>query len=251
MKISYRTNPIIRTIESHDFEFGIYEDDRFKFNGTIKDAIYDYIDRNKKDLASNVYIVTQPFADAYEKALPKLQELMRSEKLEAVFTKQILIYRSRTFIQEINESGSTLMIFDNTELVVFYQFKEGAPEIPSFISNELKHFTLNKMIAEMFLQVWFIKYCEVEVKFIGAGKKVKDVNCKYVNDTKTNVTILDSAWFKTVVKSDGFTVRGHFRLQACGKGMKERKLVWLSDFEKHGYTRNFKRPVTLEEFVKV
>jgi hypothetical protein len=51
---------------------------------------------------------------------------------------------------------------------------------------------------------------------------------------------MDSTWFTQLVISNAFNVRGHFRLQPCGPELKERKLIWIQDFQKSGYTRKAK-----------
>lgn len=82
----------------------------------------------------------------------------------------------------------------------------------------------------------FKKYATVETKEFLAGQKTKYLGQKCINDTKYNITHLDSKWFTNIVRSAGFEVRGHFRLQPYGPGMKERKLIWIEAFEKTGYT---------------
>jgi len=85
---------------------------------------------------------------------------------------------------------------------------------------------------------WFKKYAEVETKELKPHSKLNDIDCKYINDTGLNITWLDSKWFTTLVKSDAFTVRGHFRLQPYKNEKHEwtHKLIWISEFEKSGYT---------------
>lgn len=83
---------------------------------------------------------------------------------------------------------------------------------------------------------WLLKHMDVEVKNLPAKSKIDAFGCKYTNLTTNNIQIIDSKWFTTLVKSDAFKVRGHFRLQPCGEGMKDRKLIWINDFEKSGYT---------------
>jgi hypothetical protein len=51
---------------------------------------------------------------------------------------------------------------------------------------------------------------------------------------------LDSTWFTTIVRSEGFKVGGHFRMQPFGKNLSDRKLIWISPFDKNGYTRKAK-----------
>lgn len=83
----------------------------------------------------------------------------------------------------------------------------------------------------------FRKYAQVEIKNLPAGRKVKGIICDYKNETKVNVEYLDSKWFTTLVKSDGFDVRGHFRLQPKKKnGEWTKEMIWINPFVKTGYT---------------
>jgi len=58
-------------------------------------------------------------------------------------------------------------------------------------------------------------------------------------EVKTNqkVTYYDCSWYTTIVRNEGFSVRGHFRLQPCGKGKQNKKLIFIHEFQKHGYVR--------------
>lgn len=85
----------------------------------------------------------------------------------------------------------------------------------------------------------FILLGDIETLFLDPGKsnnKPKNSG-KIINTSRVPVTIVDSRWNTIVVRTDGFGVRGHFRLQPCGAGRADRKLVWIAAFEKHGYTR--------------
>jgi hypothetical protein len=68
--------------------------------------------------------------------------------------------------------------------------------------------------------------------------KTKHINnfTRIVNNTKLNIMFCDTLW-KQRINISGFKVRGHFRLQPVGEGRKSRKLIWIEDFEKHGYNR--------------
>jgi hypothetical protein len=92
-------------------------------------------------------------------------------------------------------------------------------------------------IASCIVFYMFKRYAQVETKTIFPNSKVKDFHCKYVNDTRLKLTYLDSKWFTNLVKSEGFSVRGHFRLQPKKKnGEWTKELIWINDFEKTGYT---------------
>jgi hypothetical protein len=87
----------------------------------------------------------------------------------------------------------------------------------------------------------FINYAEVEKKQVMPSRQIWDgPTCLYNNKTKYPITVVDSTWFTNLVVSGAFKVRGHFRLQPCGQGLKDRKLIWINDFEKEGYTRKAK-----------
>lgn len=85
----------------------------------------------------------------------------------------------------------------------------------------------------------FVELGDVEVVYLekgrNNGKTIKDG--KITNTSDFNVYVVDSSWNKLIIRTEGFAVRGHFRLQPCGHNMSERKLIWISSFEKNGYKR--------------
>jgi hypothetical protein len=84
----------------------------------------------------------------------------------------------------------------------------------------------------------FLAFAEKEEEVLMPSKKTKIINCDYTNnDTKYKVTTVTSKWNFTSVRLEGFEVGGHFRLQACGEGHKDRKLIWVDSHMKHGYVR--------------
>ena len=48
-------------------------------------------------------------------------------------------------------------------------------------------------------------------------------------------------YYTTIIRSEGFGVKGHFRMQACGRNHREHRLVYIKPFEKKGYTRRAKK----------
>ena len=94
----------------------------------------------------------------------------------------------------------------------------------------------------------FKKYATVEVCVVEPHKKKKttlDPDGKVVNNTGIEVTLLDSSWFREIIRNEGFKVSGHFRLQPCKdeKGKWTRKLIYIKEFEKHGYHRRAKMTI--------
>lgn len=60
---------------------------------------------------------------------------------------------------------------------------------------------------------------------------------KVLNDTPVPVTIVNSNWNVTSVRTEGFDVSGHFRLQPTKTGV---KMIFINPFRKHGYIRHAK-----------
>lgn len=92
----------------------------------------------------------------------------------------------------------------------------------------------------MFAILTFKQFAEVEVNEIGGvayPKRVKIGKEKYLNESDLQINVLDSKWFTETIRSEGFAVSGHFRLQPYGPGMSKRKLIYIDDFLKTGYTR--------------
>lgn len=99
----------------------------------------------------------------------------------------------------------------------------------------------------------FKKFASVEldvVKPLSRKKTALDPQGKgkVVNDTGIEVTLLDSTWFREIIRNEGFKVRGHFRLQPCknDKGEWTHKLIYINEFEKHGYHRRAKMSIEKE-----
>ena len=96
---------------------------------------------------------------------------------------------------------------------------------------------LNNYVSSILCTLYFINNCEIEVKEIKAKEKTHFNNEKYLNETTFNITVLDCRWFTDLVRNIPFNVKGHYRWQVHGERNQKRKLKWIEEFEKHGYTR--------------
>jgi hypothetical protein len=82
----------------------------------------------------------------------------------------------------------------------------------------------------------FLHFAEIETKELPPSRQIYDGPvCLYNNKTKLKMNVVDCTWFTNLIKSGEFNVRGHFRLQPYADG--SRRLIWINDFKKHGYTR--------------
>ena len=60
---------------------------------------------------------------------------------------------------------------------------------------------------------------------------------KILNDFNFPITLVTSKWNTTVIRTEQFGVRGHFRLQPYGTAMQNYKLIFIEPFVKNGYVR--------------
>lgn len=95
----------------------------------------------------------------------------------------------------------------------------------------------------------FMQVAGVELKHIDVSKNPKKGRKavfgkeRYLNRMDTPVNILDSSFFTTIVRTEGFTVGGDVgfpRKQRYGPERSLVKLIWIFPFSKNGYTRKAK-----------
>lgn len=101
---------------------------------------------------------------------------------------------------------------------------------------------LLSQISWVFAIEVFLQFADVETKLLKSGHEIREgVMCKYKSNLDFPITVVDATWFTTLVHSDAFKVRGHFRLQPYGPENSKRKLIWINEFQKDGYTREAKK----------
>jgi len=256
MKISYRNYPILEKL--HNGSLGIipmFEKDKIFFDLHCKGFVRNW-KFYRENFQQEINVISKPFYEASIKAEKKLLQLWGDIIVNDTSDFDVKgCYLCGEFVYMIDykvKKGSE----DNE--IAFYMFdKKGIP-LAMFIDSAKYEIYQNGWISSCFsvgsnpteIQTWlygkiakvivfrmFKTYAEVETKIIQPNSNVKAIDCKYVNDTKLKLTYLDSKWFTNLVKSDGFNVRGHFRLQPKKKeGKWTKELIWINDFEKSGYT---------------
>lgn len=259
MKINYKNTALGLLDNITPYSFTICEDKDFsppEYKRAVGLSVVNEFPKVAHLFKEKIQYISDPFYAAYNRSVSKLSSVVDFEPIN----------QSGTFISR-SSPGETNTIFysitsegkkDDFKLnaIVFFFCKEANKDKPtlaiivqknskgfkSFLSNQATKNGLDEMsvIADIFSLILFLKYCELEIKEVKGNSKANHIGTKYVNETKNNIQILDSTWFTTIVKSEGFHVRGHFRFQPCGQGMKDRKLIWISDFDKEGYTRQAK-----------
>lgn len=258
MKISYRTHPILEKLNNG--KLGVLP--FFECDKLFIETFVEKVTKNWKFyhtfFKQEVNIISEAFTDAAFKAMPKLlglyEDIIKND-LSDFFVAGTFCFKDHVamFYHDIKQGSEDVEIsyylFTKDGIpVCFYNdsakykiFQNGwvtnAKCINPNDKEKIEHFIHNGM-AVVTLFYMFKKYAEVETKIIEPNSVKREPKQKYVNDTKLQLTYLDSKWFTNLVKSDAFKVSGHFRLQPCKNkiGQWTKKLIWISDFMKTGYT---------------
>ena len=97
------------------------------------------------------------------------------------------------------------------------------------------------------------KYADTETTLISAGVRRSIPNSEeavVVNKTPFKINFIDCSWLKTIVRTEGFAVRGHFRLQHYGAKRSLIKLIYIKPFMKHGYVRRAGKLIEQEKEIR-
>jgi hypothetical protein len=115
----------------------------------------------------------------------------------------------------------------------------------SFVADDLEFYIDTTLVFEILVNyvfniLLFMQFAEVET-VITEGKsakgksKIKFNNEKIINDSNLKIEVIDSNWFKRLIRTGAFKVNGHFRMQPYGIQNSLRKLIWIEEFTKTGY----------------
>lgn len=234
-------------INKYDYHFplifGSYvpaSDDQ-KIRGWVKEGMEKY----GHLLRSKIQYITQPLYKAWQNNEAKIIHLAGA-RTERGLQYGVHIIKLQGMIQV------SYFVFDFKSNITFYMvfiedmlsalmYQTGPDSVYSWAPDGKEGGNDNIRILEsMDLDLeldWLIDHMEHEEKELKPHSKLHTADCVYDNHTNKDIKIITSTWFTTLVKSDEFKVRGHFRLQACGEGMKDRKLKWINEYTKEGYTR--------------
>lgn len=259
MKINYKNTALGLLENITPYSFTVCEDadhSPIEYKRRVGMSVVNEFPKVAHLFKEKIQYISDPFYQAYSRSVSKLASVLDNEPID----------QSGTFISKSSPSETNTIFYSITSegqeenfklnAIIFFFSKETKKDKPtlaiivqknakgfkSFLSEKATQAGLDEMsvITDVFSLILFIKYCELETKEVKGNNKTTLIGTKYVNETKNNIQILDSTWFTTLVKSDSFQVRGHFRFQPCGQGLKDRKLIWISDYEKEGYTRHAK-----------
>lgn len=267
MKLSYRQYPILRFADKQivkEYGYSVYirdyiqnpknEEERY-INEVSKLLYLDGMLTNKP-----IYISAVSFTERVCDFAEKAQNKDSGDEGDSFYTKDGVLYMRTDFVEELEEC----IIITPSNLIEVHHKDQGKHYFIGFskdgvllgycmLENEKEHIYYDRKDGSIastiekgviFTQI-FKNYGEVELIFVESGTKKKADNVdrgKVINELGVNATLLDSRWFREIIRTESFKVSGHFRLQPYKneKGEWTKKLIYINEFEKHGYHRRAK-----------
>lgn len=219
-----------------------------------------FLKQNIPAFKTNVFAMSQPYFEAVDKSIPALNKSMEKDSdymyANLKYDAGVYINQTEATFYKINKEAQTItvVIIINSEIVwgglnigVGEKSEHSKFFIPRFFlfgktieqREEILNFTLSKAMAPLAIAM-FRTYSDHEVKVV-AGNDYGTLNgITYKNSNRRSITVLDSSWYTSIVRTEGFMVNGHLRMQPCGIGNTQRKLIYIDSFMKHGYVRKAK-----------
>lgn len=268
MRINYKNTALGFLEDPYKFPFYIPEysnplslEQEKAFSRTIRDAVYN--SKFKNDWSKNVRFVTMPFHDAYAKSASKIKSVVQDTEIEDVGT-LIIPWKdhTQTIFYALSMNGRNGDEWSYECMIIIFT---KSPHSEEFGLDLFVYFSRES--ADYYNKVWqgyvdsgrdmtwwivyimcfvvFFKYADVETKVTEPkNRRAKIGKEKYINETEVKVQILDCTWFTNLVVSGAFMVGdetgGFLRWQHYGPGNSLKRLIWISPFEKEGYTRKAK-----------
>ena len=148
---------------------------------------------------------------------------------------QICIYGEREYFNfDVGAEGMAVIHVANSH---YYYYSFDFVERSALEAN-----TVVRASRYSFLQLAvFLAYVEKEIVYIEPGKQsgTKKTDKRF-NDTDQRLIVVTANWNQIRIRTEGFSVNGHLRLQPFGSGRTQHKLIWINEHMRHGYTRNAK-----------
>lgn len=204
----------------------------------------------------NIYLVSPTFFNAMQKSYDKLRPLMNEDKaMQSVYEDAVFVIGERTLVfMKLTDDNYRFMEFRRDRLCHISDFsinddEEGLARYKDMDTMTVANFggyediwTPDLILYQQSFILFFKKYGNIDLEMLPAKKKVRRselIGGKVNNFMGIDVQVLDSRWFTTICRDEGFLVSGHFRLQPCKdeQGEWTRKLIYINPYAKHGYHR--------------
>ena len=221
-----------------------------------------FLKRNLAGFKNNIYTLSKEFEKAIDFSIESFEKLIK-DNIDYVFNH--LKYNTGICIKDnvasyynIDKEQRTISVCIFVDDVMKYALQ--GLDISSIKQENINKIKLGMYIPgnthpdnwstiinasssiayDIFYTCVFRTFADHEYKLISGKSSAKLNNNVFKNNNKQSVLVLDSSWYTSIIRTEGFAVRGHLRMQACGKNLSERRLVYIDSFQKYGYVRKAK-----------
>ena len=196
------------------------------------------------------YYISRTFFQALKKTFDKITPLMDEEGLlESLHEDCCLIWNDTTYFlwrDPYDNENYYILSIVNGAVAFFSSYSFGTNQVKR--SHTISFMYLDDFrdddccfIESIYTFLLFKKYGNVDIELIAKKtlRKSHILGEKVNNFMGIDVQVLDSRWFTTICRDEGFLVSGHLRLQPYKDehGEWTRKLIYINPYAKHGYHR--------------
>lgn len=257
MKISYHNWPALQAVDvtrcmgfmqsDHDLIFCTLETNKDLSPNDIekiKQSVTMEIGFGFYTVGMKVYYISSAFREALNRSCLALYKMLGSKEMcEKAHEDCAFIDGDMLWVVKTDPRGWIRMIRLHKTGALFTSFAYrfvGDDSFETMLSSTTQAVE-RSCVAYYYLLMMLKKYGQVDIETVTRNGKIRSsvLNDKAINETGIDVKVLDSRWFTTICRDEGFLVSGHFRLQPCKdeQGEWTRKLIYINPYAKHGYHR--------------
>lgn len=253
MVIDYEKYPTLKILKENKINsLDVLDVDELFFNSDNGATWKDKMLQNRNIFLKEISFISETFIKAATSNFSKLYALKSGfflkEDSEYLYEGTFIFkYLKRNEVihfsikKNIGQVKPEISLFQITEGYPYLSINDGNCWVTDAIDQ--KQFSVEWTFTLICIILLFKEFAKLEVKTVFPKQKISDRDGKHLNNTDLPIVKLDCNWFTDLIKSEGFKVRGHFRLQPCiNDGKWTKSLIWINDFEKNGYTRKAKTP---------
>lgn len=228
-----------------------------QLNTEIANGVYA---RNVK----NIYHISPTFSEAMHRSIEKLRPLTKERGIyRQIHENCVIMDGINTFVfMTTSDDNARLLLLAGETITIVTDYRltdDGICDIESLTPLNLANPTVSGIsndeyariadgrnedlwrIQEIYNYLLFKKYGNINIETVAAKKTLKRSQIlgeKVNNFMGIDVQVLDSRWFTTICRDEGFLVSGHFRLQNVKEnGGWTKRLIYINPYAKHGYHR--------------
>lgn len=225
-------------------------------DGVFMKNIFDSFATNVIKSSKKLYYLTSEIANEFtdplvsEKLFPLRNELRSTKGTILLPDKGLFnVFNSISYIiertVEFDRFSICLYSLRGVELFISGNFIVDKFKAVSIVADDCEFYAGEKYVIDttvtyVYNLLLFLQFAEIEVvEILGTENdkpvKIRISNEKYLSESSVPIEIINSNWFKSIIRKAAFRVSGHFRLQPYGVNNSLRKLIWISEFQKDGY----------------